>query len=56
LRDVRLHGDRLEFGLVDYRGVLREFSGGVRGNLISGSVKAAGKPAGRFSARRVSVR
>jgi hypothetical protein len=55
LRDVRLRGDRLEFGLVDYRGVLREFSGRVRGNLISGSVRAGGKPAGRFLARRVSA-
>jgi len=55
LRDVRLRGDRLEFGLVDYRGVLREFSGGVRGNLISGSARAGGKPAGRFFARRVSA-
>jgi len=55
LRDMRLRGDRLEFGLVDYRGVLREFSGSVRGNLISGSVRAGGKPAGRFRARRVST-
>jgi SAM-dependent methyltransferase len=53
LRDVRLRGDRLEFGLVDYRGVLREFSGSVRGNRISGSVRAGGKPVGAFLAERM---
>ena len=52
LRDVSLRGDRFEFALVDYRGVLREFSGRVRGNLISGSVKSNGKPAGPFRAER----
>jgi len=55
LRDVRLRGDRFEFGLVDYRGVLREFSGRVRGDVILGSVMTGGRPAGRFRARNVSA-
>jgi len=54
LRDVSLRGDQIKFSLVDYRGVLREFAGRVRGGVISGSVRADGKPAGQFRARRVS--
>lgn len=55
LRDVSLRGDQFKFSLVDYRGILREFSGRVRGGVISGSVKARGKPAGQFRAKRVST-
>ena len=54
LRDASLRGDRIKFSLVDYRGILREFSGRVRGGVISGSVRGDGKPAGQFRARRVS--
>jgi len=54
LRDVSLRGDAMRFSLVDHRGVLREFSGRVRGGVISGSVKTGGKPVGQFRARRVS--
>jgi len=54
LRDASLRGDRIKFSLVDYRGILREFSGRVRGGVISGSVRGDGKPAGRFRAQRVS--
>jgi len=43
LRDVSLRGDWIRFNLVDYRGVLREFSGRVRGGVISGSGRADGK-------------
>jgi SAM-dependent methyltransferase len=53
LRDATLRGDWIRFSLVDYRGVLREFSGRVRGGGISGSMRMAGKPAGQFRARRV---
>jgi SAM-dependent methyltransferase len=53
LREASLHGDLIRFSLVDYRGVLREFSGRVRGGVISGSMRAHGKPAGQFRARRV---
>ncbi len=56
LRDVSLRGDQLKFSLVDYRGILREFSGRVRGGVISGPVKADGKPAGQFRAQRLSAR
>lgn len=55
LRDLSLRGDQIRFNLVDYRGVLREFSGRVRGGVISGSVRVDGKPAGQFRARRVSA-
>jgi hypothetical protein len=55
LRDPSLRGDLVKFSLVDYRGVLREFTGRVRGGVISGSVRADGKPAGQFRAKRVSV-
>ena len=54
LRDVRLRGDRFEFSFVDDRGVLREFSGRVFGNTMSGTMKAGGKPGGPFRAQRVS--
>jgi len=54
LRDVSLRGDQVKFSLVDYRGVLREFSARVRGGVILGSLRADGKPAGRFRAQRVS--
>lgn len=54
LRDVRLRGDRFEFSFVDDRGVLREFSGRVLGNTMSGSMKAGGKPGGPFRAQRNS--
>jgi SAM-dependent methyltransferase len=54
LRDVRLRGDRFEFSFVDDRGVLREFSGRVLGNTMSGTVKAGGKPGGQFRAQRIS--
>lgn len=54
LRDPSLRGDWIKLSLVDYRGVLREFSGRARGGVISGSVRADGKPAGRFRARRVA--
>ena len=54
LRDMSLRGDLIKFSLVDYRGVLREFTGRVRGGVISGSVTTGGKPAGRFRATRVS--
>ncbi|MGB5081038.1 MAG: class I SAM-dependent methyltransferase [Burkholderiales bacterium] len=53
LREPRLRGDRIEFGLVDFRGVLHEFSGRVRRNLISGSVSSAGAPGRRFRAERI---
>lgn len=55
LRESRLRGDRLEFGLVDFRGVLHEFSGRVRGNRISGSVRSGGTPSRPFRAERVSA-
>ena len=54
LRDLRLRGDRFEFSFVDDRGVLCEFSGRVLHNIISGSMRAAGKPAGSFRAQRAS--
>jgi SAM-dependent methyltransferase len=54
LRDVRLRGDRFEFSFVDDRGVLREFSGRVLGNTMSGTMKAGGKPGGQFRAQRDS--
>ena len=54
LRNVNLRGDQIKFSLVDYRGVLREFSGRARGGVISGSVRADGKPAGQFRAKRVT--
>jgi SAM-dependent methyltransferase len=54
LRDVRLRGDRFEFSFVDDRGVLREFSGRVLGNTMSGTMKAGGKPGGQFHAQRNS--
>jgi hypothetical protein len=56
LREPRLRGDRIEFGLVDFHGVLHEFSGRVRGNRISGSVRSGGSPGRRFRAERVSAR
>jgi len=55
LREPSLRGDWIRFSIVDYRGVLREFSGRVRGGVISGSVRAEGKPAGQFRAKRVSA-
>jgi hypothetical protein len=55
LRDMSLRGDLLRFSLVDFRGVLREFSGRVRGSVISGSVRTDGKPAGQFRAQRISA-
>lgn len=55
LRNPVLTGDSIRFSLVDYRGVLREFSGRVRGGVISGPMRADGKPAGQFRARRVSA-
>ena len=55
LRNPVLSGDSIRFSLVDHRGVLREFSGRVRGAVISGSMRADGKPAGQFRARRVSA-
>jgi SAM-dependent methyltransferase len=55
LRNPVLSGDSIRFSLVDHRGVLREFSGRVRGGVISGSMRADGKPAGPFRARRVSA-
>lgn len=55
LREPRLHGDRIEFVLVDFRGVLHEFSGRVRGDLISGSVRSGGTPGRPFRAERIRV-
>jgi len=54
LRDPSLRGDWIKFSLVDYRGVLREFSGRVRGGVISGSVRSDGKSAGQFRTNRVN--
>ena len=54
LRNPVLTGDSIRFSLVDHRGVLREFSGRVRGGVISGSTRADGKPAGQFRASRVA--
>jgi SAM-dependent methyltransferase len=55
LREPSLRGDWIKFSIVDYRGVLREFSGRVHGGVISGSVRADGRPAGQFRAKRVSA-
>jgi len=55
LREASLRGDRLDFAFIDDQGVLREFSGRVRGDTVEGSMRAAGKPAGRFRAQRVSA-
>jgi SAM-dependent methyltransferase len=54
LRYVSLRGDRLDFSFVDDHGALQEFSGIVRGNAIAGSLRIAGKPAGRFHAEKAS--
>jgi SAM-dependent methyltransferase len=55
LRDAALSGDKIRFSLVDHRGLLREFSGRVRGGMISGTVKLGGK-AEQFRATRVAAR
>jgi len=55
LREPRLRGDRIEFGLVDFRGVLHQFSGRVRGGVISGTVRSGSAPGRRFRAERVSA-
>lgn len=52
LRDARLRGDRFGFAFVDERGVLREFSGRVRGDAMQGVMKVAGKPGPKWRARR----
>jgi len=54
LREPRLRGDRIEFGLVDFRGVMHQFSGRVRGRVISGTVKSGGTQGRGFRAERVS--
>jgi len=54
LRSVALQGDRLDFSFVDGDGVLREFSGIVRGNAIAGSMKVAGRPSVRFRADKAA--
>jgi methyltransferase family protein len=56
LRDVRLRGDRLDFAFVDDHGVLRRFSGRIRGRTIEGSVRSNGKFGGRFRAQRAPGR
>ncbi len=53
LREVSLRGDRLDFAFIDGEGVLREFSGRVRGNTIEGLMKVSGVSAGRFRAQRI---
>ncbi len=52
LRDLSLHGDRLDFTWIDDRGVLREFSGRVRGDIMEGEMKAGGKSGQRWRAQR----
>jgi SAM-dependent methyltransferase len=54
LRDLSLHGDRLAFTWIDDRGVLREFSGRVRGGVMEGEMKAGGKSGQRWRAQRTS--
>jgi len=55
LRDVSLHGDRLDFTWIDDHGVLREFSGRVRGDVMEGQMKTGGKSGGRWRAQRAPV-
>ena len=52
LRDAVLNGDRVRFGFVDDSGRLREFTGIVNGESISGEMRAEGANPVRFSARR----
>jgi len=54
LREPRLRGDRIEFGLVDFRGELHQFSGRVRGDQITGTVASGRAASRRFRAQRSS--
>ncbi len=51
LRELRLWGDQISFAAVDANGILREFTGKVTGDKMSGSVKT-GNEIGQWSAAR----
>ncbi len=51
LRELRLWGDQISFAAVDANGILREFTGKVTGDKMSGSVKT-GNEMGQWSAAR----
>ena len=52
LRNVRLSGDRLNFDMMDDRGVLRSYESKVAGDRMEGSTRSADGTTGTFSAQR----
>ena len=55
VRNPRLDGDRLRFGITDTRGVLREFDGRIDGDTIRGEVSGPGRTVMPFSAKRIGA-
>jgi hypothetical protein len=52
LRDTRLQGDAIRFTLTDLNGKLREFSGRIRGDTMSGEIRGPGGERLRWQAAR----
>jgi hypothetical protein len=55
LRSVRLSGDRLNFEMMDDRGVLRSYDGRVAGDRIEGTTRGQDGATGTFVAQRTGA-
>lgn len=56
LKDAKLEGDKIRFSLEDDPNGVREYSGQVKGDVISGTVKGNSGPAAAWTAKRTKGR